>query len=219
MLRIAISDKVIGRLSLYRRILERRIPKSHMDDHIFSHELAALCGGTGALVRRDLMTIGFSGNPKKGYRVKELLNWIGNYLNAPEEERNVALAGVGNLGRALLAHFTYRRPKLPIVAAFDTDAQLLNRVIQGCRCFSVQQMDQVVGQFNIRVGIIAVPAAAAQDVTDRMVNAGITGLLNFAPVSLRVPADVFVENIDMTMSLEKVAFFARLNVKEKEVAR
>lgn len=203
-----LSDKTIGRLSLYRRVLERGSRAGKPVSHIFSHELAALAGVSAVLVRRDLMMIGFSGNPKKGYDAGELLDCIGKFLDAPGGT-NVALIGVGNLGRALLAYFTYRRPTLSIVAAFDTNPEFANRVIQGCRCYSADDMEAVVREKNVRMGVIAVPSQGAQEVADRLVRAGVSGILNFSPVALKVPSSVYVNQIDLTMELEKVAFYAR----------
>jgi redox-sensing transcriptional repressor len=207
-----ISEKTISRLSLYRRMLERVAVSGRPSEHIFSHELAVMSGSTAVLVRRDLMAIGFTGNPKKGYRVSDLIAAIGAFLDAPEGEK-ACLVGVGNLGRALLTYFAYRRAKLPIVAAFDSNPSLAYHVIHGCRCHPVADIGRVVSHQKIQVGIITVPAAAAQDVADKLVKAGVTGLLNLAPVALLTPATVFVESIDMTTSLEKVAFFARQNNK------
>jgi len=204
-----ISDKTIGRLSLYRRLLRRGIPGGCR--YIFSHELAALAGVTAAQVRRDIMNIGYSGNPNRGYDVKELAESIGNFLDAPEGQR-AALVGVGNLGRAILAYFSGRRPKLSIAAAFDIDPAKCGKVIHGCRCYSVKELGEVVRGKDITVGIITVPASEAQGTADLLVEVGIKGILNFAPVPLRIPPGVYVEDIDMTMSLEKVAYFARKNV-------
>ncbi|MFP4379955.1 MAG: redox-sensing transcriptional repressor Rex [Candidatus Sumerlaeia bacterium] len=211
-----VSDKVIGRLSLYRRMLERMGKPGNTASNVFSHEIAAMTGNTAALVRRDLMTIGFAGSPKKGYSVSELIQCIGEYLDAPEGQKAV-LVGVGNLGRALLGHFALRNPKLPIVAAFDTNTDLANRVIQGCRCYPVHEMGDFLQENEVRVGVITVPASAAQEVADRLVKNGITGIVNFAPVALRVPKYVYIDNIDLTMSLEKAAFFARQHEKDKEL--
>lgn len=213
-----LSDKVIGRLSLYRRMLERADNGGPEPEHIFSHELAAMAGSTAALVRRDLMSIGFSGSPKRGYDVRELVGCINDFLDAPDGQRAV-LAGVGNLGRALLAHFTFRRPKLPIVAAFDVDPNLTGRVVQGCHCFAVSELREKVEELHAEVGIVTVPASVAQGVAEEMVRGGVKGIMNFSPVALRVPGSVFVENMDLTMAFEKVAFFAwQHNHQKKEVA-
>jgi redox-sensing transcriptional repressor len=97
------------------------------------------------------------------------------------------------------------------VAAFDTDPHKVNRVIHGCRCYPKQQLKEVVAANGIKIGIIAVPATEAQYVADSLIATGVRGILNFAPAPLHVPPSVFVEDIDLTMSLEKVAYFARQN--------
>ncbi len=198
--------KTIGRLSLYRRLLSGLVADGARS--VYSHELAALAGSSAAQVRRDLMAVGYSGSPNRGYQVLELMNSIGEFLDSPSGQR-VGLVGVGNLGRALLSYFTGRRPKLAIAAAFDIDPDKLDRVIDGCRCHALDDLDAVVRELSIGVGIITVPAQAAQDVGDRMVAAGIRGILNFAPVRLHVPENIYVEDLDMTTSLEKAAYFAR----------
>lgn len=213
MLTKLIPEKTIGRLSLYRRILSDL--SAQKIDSIFSHQLAALAGKTAAQVRRDLMNIGFSGSPTRGYDTANLVHQIGEYLDPPKTQ-NIAVIGVGNLGRALLSHFPTRRPNLSIVAAFDTDPGKTGRVIQGCHCYPLEKIAEVFAQKMIRVAILAIPATEAQGVADMAIRAGATGIMNFARVPLRVPAHVYVENIDMTMSLEKVAFFARQRSPEKE---
>ena len=200
------SDRTIGRLSLYRRLLSSLLADGIKNT--FSHQLAALAGVTAAQVRRDLMVIGYSGTTKRGYQVQELIGSIAQFLDAPSGQA-VALVGVGNLGRAILSYFAGRRPHLSIVAAFDNDPQKTGRVIHGCHCYGLDDLPAVVAREDIHVGVITVPAMAAQAVAEMLVGAGARGLLNFAPVRLRVPHHTFVEDIDMTMSLEKVAFFAR----------
>lgn len=206
-----VSVRTVGRLSLYRRLLSGLVADGVRS--VYSHELAALAGSSAAQVRRDLMVIGYSGSPNRGYQVLELMNSIGEFLDNPAGQR-VGLVGVGNLGRALLSYFTGRRPKLSIVAAFDSDPEKVDRVVHGCRCYRLEELADTVRQLDIGVGIITVPAHAAQDVAERMVAAGIRGILNFAPVRLRVPADVYVEDLDMTTSLEKAAYFARQRAGE-----
>jgi redox-sensing transcriptional repressor len=115
-----------------------------------------------------------------------------------------------------MAYFAGRRPRLSIVAAFDTDPSKVNRVIHGCRCYDIADMARIVREAGIEVAVITVPARAAQDVADALVEAGVKGMLNFAPAPLRVPLGVYVEDIDMTMSLEKVAYFARQGAMERE---
>ena len=200
-----ISDKNIGRLSLYRRLLNRM--RAESKTHLYSHELAALAGGTAARVRRDLMAIGYTGNPARGYQIEDLIDSLGNFLDTPEG-RPVALVGIGNLGRAILSFFTGRRPKLYIAAAFDSDSSKVNRVIHGCRCYPVEKLVEVVRQKGITVGVVCVPAREAQAAAEQLAEAGVRGILNFAPIYLHLPGGVYVEDLDMTMGLEKVAYFA-----------
>jgi redox-sensing transcriptional repressor len=207
-----VSGKTIGRLSLYRRVLYDLLAEGERS--IFSHQLAELVGGTAAQVRRDMMAVGSAGSPTRGYDIQELTHSIGDFLDAPSGQA-VALVGVGNLGRAILAYFAGRRPKLSIEAAFDNDPSKYGRVIHGCRCYPVEDLVKVVKDRRIAIGIVTVPADQAQDVADKLCQAGACGLVNFAPVRLLVPANVYVEDIDMTMAIEKAAYFARLRAAEK----
>ncbi len=208
-----VSDRTIGRLSLYRRLLDEL--QTSGVAHAYSHQLANLAGATAAQVRRDLMVVGYSGSPAKGYDVQQLSQSIGAFLDAPARQ-GVALVGVGNLGRAILAYFTGRRPNLAIVASFDTDPKKVNRFLHGCPCYPMEEMGRIVGEMDIRVAIIAVPSTEAQAVTDLLTRCGVRSLVNFAPVPLRVPSHMYVEDIDITTSLEKVAYFARCGRLEKE---
>ncbi|HSB70947.1 MAG TPA: redox-sensing transcriptional repressor Rex [Candidatus Methylomirabilis sp.] len=201
-----IASKTIARLSLYRRAMHELLAEGR--DYVYSHEIASLCGLTAAQVRRDLMSTGFTGSPNKGYSVGGLLQSIGRLLDDPEEER-VALVGVGNMGRAILAYFTGRRPNLSIVAAFDQDPTQVKRVIHGCRCHPMEELEGVVRERGVKVAILAVPAKAAQAIAEQLVSAGVRGILNFAPISLRLPPEVYVEYLDVAISLERVAYFAR----------
>lgn len=207
-------ERVVGRMSLYRRLLSNL--RAEGTRNVFSHELAAMAGGTAAQVRRDMMAIGYSGSPVRGYDVDRLIRAIGAFLDSPTPE-GIALVGIGNLGRAIMAFFEGRRPNLTIRAAFDSNPDKVNRVVHGCRCYPLEDLPAVVRDLNIRVGLIAVPAHAAQSVADALVDAGVRGILNLAPVPLRAPPGTFVEDMDITMSLEKVAYFARM--AEREPAR
>jgi len=200
-------------LSLYRRLLESSIPGGR--DTVFSHELAGLACVTPAQVRRDLMATGCSGSPGKGYRIRDLIEGISKVLDDPEGQ-SVALVGVGNLGRAILTYFSGRRRNLRITASFDVDPLKTGRVINGCRCYSMSELGDVLERGRIKTAILAVPAGKAQETTDALVAAGVRGILNYAPVPLRVPDGVFLEERDMTMSLETVAFFARKTALERK---
>jgi len=203
---ISPSEKTVARLSLYRRCLfELEQGGCH---NTYSHELAKMAGVTAAQVRRDLMVVGYDGSPRRGYEVKGLSQSIGRFLDG-EAEQKVILVGVGNLGRAILAYFRGKAPNLEIVAAFDRDSHKVDRVIMGCRCFAMARMEEIIAREEVQTAIITVPADEAQGVVDRLIQAGVQGILNFAPARLRTPARVFVEQMDMAVALQKVAYFSR----------
>lgn len=202
------SIRTIGRLSLYRRTLQRVLAEGR--PYLYSHQLAAESGVTAAQVRRDLMAIGYQGSPNRGYDVAALIASIADCLDAPEGQ-GVALVGVGNLGRAVIGYVGRVRPALQVLAAFDRDPDKIGRVIQGCRVYGTEELATIASEKRLSVGVITVPPSAAQDAADRLVAAGFRGILNFAPVTLRVPGHVYVEDFDLTMSLEKVAYLGRRN--------
>jgi redox-sensing transcriptional repressor len=210
-----IPVNTLGRLSLYRRLLLEQLSAGAVQ--IFSHQLASLAVSTPAQVRRDLMTIGFAGSPRKGYAIRDLVSTI-NAVLARSVETAVALVGVGNLGRAILAYYANRQP-VRFAAAFDRAPEKAGRILHGCRCYLVDQMAEVIAREQIHVGVIAVPASEAQAVADQLVLAGVKGILNFAPVRLRVPAGMYVEYVDLMMALDKVAYYAHRHVAPQEPPR
>jgi redox-sensing transcriptional repressor len=211
----AIPVHTLGRLGLYRRVLLEQLAAGARQ--VYSHQLAHLAISTPAQVRRDLMTIGFAGSPRKGYAIADLVDAINSVL-ARSVETAVALVGVGNLGRAILAYYANRRP-VRFVAAFDRAADKIGRILHGCRCYAVDQMAEVIAREQIHVGVIAVPAPEAQAVADQLVLAGVKGILTFAPVRLRVPTGMYVEYVDLMMALDKVAYYAHQQVADQDSHR
>jgi len=200
-----IPVQTVGRLSLYRRLL-LDLSAGGMRQ-IYSHQLASAAVATPAQVRRDLMMIGFTGSPRKGYAVAELIAAV-NAVLAQSVETSVALVGVGNLGRAILAYYTNRQPWVRFTAAFDRDPDKANRILHGCRVYPMGQVEDVLGREGIKAAVIAVPAAEAQRVADRLVLAGARSFLNFAPVRLHLPTGIFVDDMDMSTALDRVAYYA-----------
>ena len=201
-----VSDKTIGRLSLYRRLLNALLVKNRQN--IYSRELATLAGGTAPQVRRDLMSIGYSGSPASGCSIADLAESISNFLDNPGGTSGI-IVGLGNLGRAILSHFESRRPMLKLLAAFDNDPKKIGTEICGRPCYDIADLDAKIHELGVRLGVITVPAEIAQLIGEKLVAAGITGILNFAPRRLHVPKDVYVEDVDLTTSMEKVAYFVR----------
>jgi redox-sensing transcriptional repressor len=202
----AISAKTIARLAHYRRVLLRAHSSGRAK--IFSHEIASICDATPAQVRRDLMAVGTLGHPIHGYDIEALLAQLDRFLDAPRGVR-MALVGVGNLGRALLTYFARGRSYLTIEAAFDTDPGKIGRTINGCRVQPIESIGESLTVTPVDVGVIAVPEEVAQRVADLLVCAGVRSLLNLAPTRLHVPDDVFVEDVDLGIAIERAAFYAR----------
>jgi redox-sensing transcriptional repressor len=207
-------EKTVERLSIYRRLVEDLLKKGQKK--AFSHEIADFAGVTSSQVRRDFMFIGTNGKANTGYDLEELLRSVESFLTSQEPDR-VGIVGVGNLGRAILSYFSGRRPNIELKAAFDSDPNKIGRVIHGCRVYSVDEMPDVIKNENINVGVIAVPMNDAQNIAEKLVKAGVSGILNFAPFPLSLPGGIYVENVDLTMTLEKVAHFARKNPLVMEI--
>jgi redox-sensing transcriptional repressor len=212
-----ISARSVERLIIYRRALLHS--GNDFGSSVYSHQLAHACRLTAAQVRRDLMAVGYSGNPNSGYDVQRLLSSITVFLDS-QESRKAAIVGMGYLGRAITAYLSSRSPAIRLVAGFDVDLDKIGLDFGEVHCYSARQMAEVVAEKTIDMGIIAVPAENAQAVADQLVAAGVIGILNFAPVVLHVPEGTHVENLDMRVSLEKVAFFTRLaqRAKRKQLA-
>jgi redox-sensing transcriptional repressor len=201
-----LPEKTVERLSQYRRTLLNCNAKGQI--YIFSHELAALLNITAVQVRRDIMFLGYSSLQRKGYDIQDLIHTIGNVLDN-HEIINVAVIGLGNLGTAITTYFKGKRDKLEIVAAFDINPDKIGKVIADVTCYPVNDLNELVKKQNITIGMITVPPEHAADVAQKLVEAGIKGILNFTTVPLNVSSDVYLEEYDMITSLEKVAYFVK----------
>jgi redox-sensing transcriptional repressor len=203
-----LPHKTVERLSQYRRSLLLILSKEKT--HVFSHEIAQILHITPVQVRRDLMLIGYSGNLRKGYDIKELIEKIGNIIDT-EKGQKVAVIGLGNLGKAFISYFKGKRAKLTIVAAFDINPDKIDRIFDGVPCYPIDRISEILKKENISIGIITVPADQAPGIAERLVLAGVKGILNYSPKPLNVSPYVYLEEYDMITSLEKVAFFAKKN--------
>jgi redox-sensing transcriptional repressor len=203
-----LPGKTVERLSEYRRTLLGCLAENR--NFIFSHELAAMLHITAVQVRRDLMLIGYSSVLRKGYDVRELIDTIGRIIDS-EESLNVAIIGIGNLGRAVTGYFRGKRSKLNLVASFDNDPQKVNKVISGVKCYHIQDMEKIIKEHNISIAILTVPADFAREIAEMVVRFGIKGILNFTTIAFNVPSEVYLEEYDMITSIEKVAYFVKEN--------
>lgn len=205
-----LPGKTVERLSAYRRVLLNCLTKGR--DHIFSHDLAKLLYITAVQVRRDVMLIGNTGMHKNGYNVKELVTRIGEVLDSKEGQK-VAVVGFGYLGKAITGYFAGKRSKLNVLASFDINPKKIGAKVKGVRCFHFSHLKTIIRNKKITIAILTVPPDVAPEVTNRLVEAGIKGILNFTTVPLNVPSGVYLEEYDMITSVEKVAFFVKKNDK------
>ncbi len=199
----AVPKAVVNRLSLYLRELEHLVRDGHATTS--STQLGRMLGFSDAQVRKDLAYFGHFGYPGIGYRCDELIVAIRRILGT-DQTWTVALVGAGNLGRALLGYRGFQQRGFHFVAAFDIDPAKIGSLIEGVPVQHLDRLPQVTQENRIRLGMIAVPAVAAQAVADRLLAAGVEGILNFAPVTLNLPAAVSHVGVDLAIELEQLAF-------------
>ena len=187
----------------YRRLLQA----AHEGQSIISsEELGTEAGVPAAQARRDLGYLGEQGRSGVGYEVKELAARLERFLGLSEEKEAV-LVGTGNLGRALASYPGFARYGLRIAALFDRDPTKIGTRIGGTEVRSLDDLADVVLKRNIRLGILAVPAPPAQSIAERMAEAGIRVIWNFAPVSLQVRSDVLIFNEDLAARLATLSYY------------
>lgn len=201
-----LPEKTVERLSQYRRTLLKCL--SMGKSHIYSHELAELQSITAVQVRRDIMFLGFASAQRKGYDVKEMVEMIGKVIDS-EEVLNIGVVGMGNLGKAVTHYFIGKRPKLNIVASFDIDPERVGQVFSNVECFHIDDLAKIIKVRNITIGMLTVPPEVASETAQKLLDAGIKGILNFTTVPLNVSKSVYLEEYDMITSVEKVAYFVK----------
>lgn len=194
---------VISRLSLYLRELQHLVRAGRAT--VSSSQLATLFGFTDAQVRKDLAYFGHFGHPGIGYRCDELIAEIRRILGTDRQWR-VTMVGVGNMGRALLRYKGFTAQGFRIVAAFDRDPRVVGTTVENTPVYDVKHLAEFVQKERIQLGMITVPASEAQHAADLLVSAGISGIVNFAPVALSLPEDVALVGVDLTTELEQLAF-------------
>lgn len=199
----ALSRRTVGRLPVYLRALSTLADEGAT--RVSSVMLAERTGVGSPLVRRDLAGLGHLGRPGVGYPVAALQRAISRALGLAEDQP-VVLVGAGHLGSALAGYDGFTERGLRICAVLDADPQLLGQDRGESVIRPVDDLEQVVTATRARLAILAVPAGAAQPLADRLVAAGIQGLLNFAPVELTVPPGVSVRAVDLSTELQILAF-------------
>jgi len=199
-----IPRKAIYRLSLYLRCLQRL--KSNAIRTVSSDALAKAAGVKSTQLRKDLTYFGQFGTRGLGYDVGQLGQMISDLLGT-NSLQPVILVGVGNLGLALLSYRGFEQEGFEIVAAFDLDPKRKREKSIKQPIYPLEKLPEVIKEKRVRMAIITVPAASAQEVVNGLIQNGIAGILNFAPIVLHVPEDVMVNNVNLAMELENLSFF------------
>jgi redox-sensing transcriptional repressor len=205
-----ISDAVIRRLPLYLRVLDE-LSADPETELISSQDLGFRAGVSPALVRKDLAWFGEFGKQGVGYEVAFLRDELRRILNL-DSELKVALVGVGSLGVALTRYNIKRYQEdnsfnLRLAALFDSDPKKIGIQIEGIPVFSIDQIGEKTEELGLQMAIITVPFESAQIITDMLVNAGVRAILNFAPTKLVVPEGVHVSNADLSLELQRLAYY------------
>jgi len=199
-----IPDETIRRLPVYMRGLRICLQKGLKS--VSSKKLAKLLGINPPQIRKDLSFFGAFGTPGVGYDTENLLDKIKDILKLNKTQK-AALIGFGNLGAAILEYAGFGIYGFQISAVFDSDEKKIGKIVGND--IEVQDISAVgeLKKKNIRLAIIAVPAAVAQQTTDKLIKAGVRGILNFAPYNLEVPKDVKVIAIDIAMDLARLPYY------------
>ena len=199
-----IPRKTIYRLSLYSRCLARLKDKNIQT--VSSETLAKVAGVKPTQLRKDLTYFGQFGTRGLGYDVAALAQMISDELGTTSLQP-VVLVGVGNLGLALLSYRGFEKEGFEIVAAFDIDPKRKRDKEIKCPILAMDELPGFIQERNVKMSILTVPAAAAQEVTNSLVDCGIVGILNFSPIVLHVPEEVMVNNVNVAIELENLSYF------------
>ncbi len=199
----AFNEKSVTRLFRYRRALLRFQGLGYQ--RIVSSTLGHEVGVSASQVRKDFSVFGISGNKKGGYRIDALLATLESILGK-NKIHELIIVGVGNIGRALINFRDYEKEGLRILAGFDIDPSKINRKSL-IPVLPAEEMRPYVEEKKIKAAIIAVPDISAQSVCDMLVGAGIRGILNFAPIRLKVPVGIIVYNANIYSKLENIFYF------------
>jgi redox-sensing transcriptional repressor len=199
-----IPEATVIRLPLYYRALLETADQEI--GTVSSERLAELAGVNAAKVRKDLSYLGSYGTRGVGYDVEHLLHEISRELGLTHDWP-VAIVGVGNLGHALANYRGFGARGYRIVAAFDADPGKVGRVVGDLRIESLDDLPEIARTRGVAIGIIATPAHAAQEVADRLVAAGVTSILNFAPTVVSAPPGVSLRKVDLAIELQILSFY------------
>jgi redox-sensing transcriptional repressor len=212
----SIPEATVGRLPVYLRALVDLAEQGTTTAS--SEELATAAGVNSAKVRKDLSHLGSYGTRGVGYDVAYLIHQIRRELGLTQHW-SIVIAGIGNLGHALANYKGFAERGFRVGALVDADPAKVGERVGELTIASIEDLDSVVRANDIAIGVIATPAAAVQDVADRLVGAGVRSILNFAPATVVVPPGVLVRKVDLAVELQILAFYEQRKATLAEVKR
>ena len=210
-----IPDATVSRLPVYLRILGEQSTEGV--DSISSERLAELAGVNAAKVRKDLSYLGSYGTRGVGYEVDYLVYQVRRELGLTHDWP-VVIVGAGNLGQALAGYGGFGERGFPVAGIVDIDQSKVGSVLGGVRVRHIDELPQIVQTKRVSIGVVATPGAAAQEAADLLVKAGVTSILNFAPIVLSVPRVIEVRKVDLAVELQILAFHEQRRADEAPAA-
>jgi redox-sensing transcriptional repressor len=200
----AIPEATVGRLPVYLRALVEMAEDGRATTS--SEDLADAAGVNSAKVRKDLSYLGSYGTRGVGYDVAYLIHQVRRVLGLTQDWP-VLIAGIGNLGHALANYRGFAERGFRVVALVDADPSKVGEIVAGAEVRPMEDMPDLVREHDVAIGIVCTPAAGAQEVADRMVEAGIRSILNFAPAVIAVPPEVSLRKVDLSIELQILGFY------------
>ena len=204
-----IPEATVARLPVYLRILLELSDGGTAG--VSSEELADLAGVNAAKVRKDLSYLGTYGTRGVGYEVEYLIYQVRRELGLTHDWP-VVIVGAGNLGQALAGYGGFSQRGFPVAALVDIDPAKVGTLIGSVRVRHVDELPAIVRAERVSIGVVATPGAAAQEAADRLVKAGVTSILNFAPFVLSVPPAVMVRKVDLAVELQILSYYEQRRV-------
>jgi redox-sensing transcriptional repressor len=201
---IDVPDIVIGRLPIYLRALNFLLGEGR--EITASQELAEKLGISSAQIRKDLSHFGEFGKQGTGYEIEYLREQLRKILKV-DREWDIALVGAGDLGHAIAHHGNFDRNGFHIVAVFDHNPRKVGAKMGRFQILDSESIPTVIQDMDIQIAIIAVPADSAQQVADTLIEAGVRAILNYAPITLNVPAEIWVQYIDPVAYLQRMTYY------------
>jgi redox-sensing transcriptional repressor len=205
----SIIKNSLKRIFLYRACLVKL--KLMGVEKVFSYTLANETGVTSDQVRKDFSEFNIKGNKRGGYDINILLEKMEQIFHR-NKDNNIVLIGMGNMGLALSKYSKFVQRNMNIVATFDIDP-FKQKLRSGIPIYSMGRLKEIIDRFGVKVAILAVPEISAQEVADELIRHGIMGIVNFAPVLLKVPSDVIINNVNLCDELESVIYYVHKLMK------